>query len=578
MARDPEAEHYENAVEATAISTNGLHRRLNNRHIQLIAIGGTIGTGLFISIGGGLAKGGPGSLLLCYILYSIVVSLVNNCAAEMMTHMPVAGGFVRLAGAWVDDALGFMIGWNFFFYEALLIPFEIVALNVVVSFWAPGIVEAGPTAGFCLGVIISYGYVTRLLSRSRFSNGGMLMCWKLYRLLNAVAVGIFGEAEFWLSGGKVVLMFMLFAFTFITMVGGNPEGDAYGFRYWSDPGAFATYNSEGALGRLEGFMGCIVTAVFIIAGPDYISMIAAEAKHPSLYLKTAFKTVYLRFGIFFIGSALAVGIVLPYNDPELVRIQIQGEGSSTAATSPYVIAMTNMGIKVLPHVVNALLFTSIFSAGNTYTYCATRALYSLAVQGQAPAFLRKVTNKGIPIYCFAVTMLFPFLSFLSISKGSARALNILISLIAGGAIMNYTVIPITFIFYHRACKAQGVDRRSLPYYGYFQPYGAWIALICVVLVGYTYGYQSFMPWDTETFFANYTMQVCAPILYVLWKVIKKTKVKKATEVDLVWERPMIDIYEAHAMIHDPPNTFWGEMAQITGLSFVARYFKGKKTG
>ncbi|KAL6355259.1 hypothetical protein LRP88_11508 [Fusarium phalaenopsidis] len=322
-----EAYHFiaKHAIESTSINTNGLRRRLNNRHIQLIAIGGTIGTGLFISIGRGLAKGGPGSLLLCYCLYCCLVSLINNSAAEMVTHMPIAGGFIHLAGVWVDEALGFMIGWNFF-YEALLIPFEIVALNVIVSFWAPNVVEPGPTAGFCLGVIISYG------------------------LLNAVAVGIFGEAEFWLSGGKVILMFMLFSFTFITMVGGNPQGDAYGFRYWSDPGAFASFSSTGAPGRFEGFLQALVTAVFIIVGPDYISMIAAEAKHPSIYLKTAFKTVYLRFGIFFIGSAVAVGIVLPYDDPELRRIYIAGEGSSTAAASPYVIAMTNMGIGVLPHV------------------------------------------------------------------------------------------------------------------------------------------------------------------------------------------------------------------------------------
>jgi amino acid transporter len=388
-----------------------------------------------------------------------------------------------------------------------------------------------------------------------------------------VAVGIFGEAEFWLSGGKVVLMFMLFAFTFITMVGGNPQGDAYGFSYWSSPGAFATFNSSGALGRLEGFMGCLVTAIFIIAGPDYISMIAAEAKHPSIYLKTAFKTVYLRFGIFFIGSALAVGIVLPYNDPELRRIHINGEGSSTAAASPYVIAMSNMGISVLPHVVNALLFTSIYSAGNTYTYCAVRCLYSLAVQGQAPAFLKKCTNKGIPVSCFVVTMFFPFLSLLSISKGSSRALNILISLIAGGAIMNYTVISITFIFYHRACKAQGVDRKTLPYYGYFQPYGAWVSLFCIILVGYSYGYQAFSPWSTESFFANYTMQVTAPVLYVFWKILKRTKVKKASEVDLVWERPLVDLYEARALIEDPPTTFWREMAQVTGISFIASRLK-----
>lgn len=127
MALDVRAEHHEKALGATTINTNGLLRRLNIRHIQLIAIGGTMGTGLFISIGGGLAKGGLASLLLCYFIYSCVVSLVNNSAAEMMTHMPVAGGFVRLAHEWVEEALGFAIGWNVFFYEALLIPFEIVA-------------------------------------------------------------------------------------------------------------------------------------------------------------------------------------------------------------------------------------------------------------------------------------------------------------------------------------------------------------------------------------------------------------------------------------------------------------------
>lgn len=138
-------------------NADGLHRRLNNRQIQLIAIGGTIGTGLFIGIGAGLAKGGPGSLLVCTALYSCVLALVNNSIAEMTTYMPVSGGFIRLAGAWVDDALGFMVGWNFFFYEALLIPFEIVALNLVLSFWNDNITNAGPTAGFCAAIIISYG-------------------------------------------------------------------------------------------------------------------------------------------------------------------------------------------------------------------------------------------------------------------------------------------------------------------------------------------------------------------------------------------------------------------------------------
>ena len=137
-------------------NADGLQRRLNNRQIQLIAIGGSIGTALFVSIGNGLARGGPGSLLLAYLINPCVLALVNNSIAEMTTYMPVSGGFIRLAGHWADDALGFMAGWNFFFYEALLIPFEISALNLVISFWNEKVTDPGPTAGICIAVIACY--------------------------------------------------------------------------------------------------------------------------------------------------------------------------------------------------------------------------------------------------------------------------------------------------------------------------------------------------------------------------------------------------------------------------------------
>lgn len=138
-------------------NADGLQRRLDNRQIQLVAIGGSIGTAIFISIGTALSAGGPGSLLISWTLYCINMGFVNNCLTEMTTLMPVSGGFIRLAGLWVDDAFGFMAGWNFFFYEALLIPFEITALNLVLASWVPVIAEPGPMAGFCAAVIVAYG-------------------------------------------------------------------------------------------------------------------------------------------------------------------------------------------------------------------------------------------------------------------------------------------------------------------------------------------------------------------------------------------------------------------------------------
>jgi amino acid transporter len=281
-------------------------------------------------------------------------------------------------------------------------------------------------------------------------------------LINVLAVRGYGEAEFWLSGGKVILLFLLFCYTFVTMVGGNPKHWAYGFTYWNVPGAFAEYPAKGdafyvggSLGRFEGFLTALWSAAFAVVGPEYITMVAAEAKRPRVYIKQAFKTVYWRFGLFFVGSALCVGIVVAYNDPTLVN----KAGGYSASASPYVIAMQNLGISGLPSLVNALMMTSIFSAGNTYTYAATRSLYGLALDGRAPAFLRKTTSKGVPIYCFAVVMFFPLLSFLQVSNSSAIVLTWLVDLTTAGGIVDYIVMSTTFIFYYRACKAQNCDRK-----------------------------------------------------------------------------------------------------------------------
>jgi amino acid transporter len=168
-----------------------------------------------------------------------------------------------------------------------------------------------------------------------------------------LAVKAYGEAEFWLSGGKVILIFSLFFFTFITMVGGNPDHDAYGFRYWNNPGSFMEYLSTGSLGRFEGYLGSLWSACFAVVGPEYISMVAAEAKRPRIYIKNAFKTVYIRFGLFFMGGALAVGIVCSARDPALVAVASGAKSDSSASASPYVIGMTNMGIKIFPSIVNA---------------------------------------------------------------------------------------------------------------------------------------------------------------------------------------------------------------------------------
>ncbi|KAB8259035.1 amino acid permease/ SLC12A domain-containing protein [Aspergillus pseudonomiae] len=530
MKEDPQLVEA-NVQEGQINSAEGLQRRLENRHVQLIAIGGSIGTALFVTIGNGLAAGGPASLLIAYVLYCGVLACINNCLSEMIVLHPVSGGFIRIAGKWVDDALGFMVGWNFFLYEALMIPFEITAINLILGYWRDDI----PVAAVCVACIV------------------------LFAAINALAVAAYGEAEFWLSSGKVILIFMLFFFTFITMVGGNPAHDAYGFRYWNDPGPFATHRTTDSLGRFEGFLAAIWSAAFCIVGPEYIAMAAAESRRPRIFVKAAFKTIYWRFVLFFALGALCVGIVIPWNDPTLQAILAGESNEKGGGASPYVIAMSNMKIRILPDIVNALLITSVFSAGNTLTYCATRSLYGLALDGRAPKILSKTKN-GVPLYAFGVVMCFPFLSFLQLSDNSSQVLTWLVNLVTAGALIDYLVICITYIQFHRACKAQGIDRQQFPYYGYFQPYCSYLGAVCMVLVLLFYGYTAFAPWNVETFFQNYTMQIIAPILYFGWKFAHRTKILKPQEVDLVWDRPIVDSYEA--TFTSPAPGFWAEMIQM----------------
>lgn len=305
------------------------------------------------------------------------------------------------------------------------------------------------------------------------------------------------------------------------------------------------------------------SASFTIVGPEYIAKAAAEAKRPRVIVKSAFKMVYWRYICFFILGALCVGIVIPWNDTTLQAILAGTSLKTGTAASPYVIAMTNMAVGVLPHIVTALILTSIFSAGNTLTYCATRSLYSMALDGRAPSIVSRTTKSGVPIYAFAVTMCFPFLSFLQTSNSAAIVIAWLISLITAGALINYLAMCITFLNFYHACKVQGADRKSLPYCGWFQPYCAWIGIVTMVVVLLFYGYTVFALWSVAGFFQNYTMQLVAPVLYIGWKVVKRTKILKPAEIDLVWERPIIDAYVDG--FQGEVVGFWAEVGQLVGL-------------
>ncbi|GMF74960.1 unnamed protein product [Aspergillus oryzae] len=217
------------------------------------------------------------------------------------------------------------------------------------------------------------------------------------------------------------------------MLGGNPQKDRFGFRYWQEPGSFAEYYKTGDLGRWLGFLACLIKASFTIAGPDYVSMAAGETENPRKVLPKAYNGVFYRLTSFFVLGALCVGILVPYNDPTMVNAfekDLPG-----AAASPYVIAMDRLGIPVLPHIVNAMVLGAAFSAGNSYVYCASRCLYGLALDNKAPRIFRKCTKNGVPIYCVGLVLLIALLAFLQVSNSASVVLNWFINLV--GHPINY---------------------------------------------------------------------------------------------------------------------------------------------
>ncbi|KAK5126596.1 hypothetical protein LTR85_009530 [Meristemomyces frigidus] len=465
-----------------------LHRKLNARQVQFYAIGAAIGTSVFVAMGSYLPTGGPAGLLIAFVIWAIVAFAINETYAEMVCYAPVPAPFVRFASEWVDDSLGFAVSWAFLLAGVLCIPFEVTAFQRLIEFWTDKL----PVEATVIIVMVLYG------------------------LLNCISVRWFGAAEFYLAIFKVGLIFLLFAFVFITMVGGNPLGDAYGFRYWNDPGPFAEY----------------------------------------------------RLLFFFVGAALAMGICVPYNDPTLNGI-IDGDtsGSGTAAASPYVIAMKRLNINGLPHFVNAVVMTSVFSAGNGYVFSSSRVLYTMAETGRAPKIFTKTLRSGVPIYAVLMSLSFALLAMLNVNTSGAAVMGYFIDLVTTNQLLGYMSTCITYLYFYSAMKKQGRSRDSLPYKGKFQPYSAYLGIFGTILMMFLLGFSVFFKgqWSVKWFFLDYTFLGLFPVAVIVWKFVYKTKYHPMGTADLGLggDVQQIDDYEDLVDV-EPLTGFWGWMERIFG--------------
>jgi len=479
-----------------------LKRQLKNRHIAMISIGGVIGTGLFLGTAGSLANGGPVGLLLGYtvvgtICYSVMISL-----GEMIAYLPLPGGHIKLAERFVDPAFAFTMGWNYWYNWTIILPAELSAAAVLINYWNQTVNNAAWISIFLVVVII----------------------------INMFGAGAYGEAEFIFASIKVITITGLIILGIVLDLGGGPNHDRIGFRYWKHPGPFVQYdNIGGSKGRFLAWWSVMTQAAFSFIGTEIVAIAAGEAKNPRRNLPKAIRRVYIRILLFYIGGVTIIGLLVPSNNKFL------NLDTSTAAKSPFVIAINTAGIKGLPSVINAALLTSACSAASSDLYTSSRALYGLALVGNAPKIFAHTSRRGLPYIAILSCAAFSTLAYMGIHSGSGKVFNWFANMTSVAGLMTWFGICVTYIRFYKGFKLQGFDRSTLPYASKLQPYAAWYgAIFCFVICLFS-GWEVFLKgnWVVATFVTNYLPFIMFPILYIGARLWKKVRTVQAHEMDFV---------------------------------------------
>ncbi|CCH58497.1 hypothetical protein TBLA_0A07060 [Henningerozyma blattae CBS 6284] len=504
--------------------TDGLKKNLQARHVSMIAIGGSLGTGLLIGTGTSLSAAGPASMFIAYSFVGILVFFTMAAIGEMASYIPM-DGFTSYASRYVDPALGFAVGYCYLFKYLILCPNQLTAASLVIQYWIDrDTVNPGVWITIFLVVIV---------------------------IINVAGVKFFGEFEFWLSSFKVLVMLGLILLMFILMLGGGPDHDRLGFRYWQHPGAFKPYSDaiDGSVGKFVAFVSVFVYALFAYLGIELTGIVAAEAYNPRKSVPRAVKLTVWRIVIFYLVTIFLLGMCVAYNDPRLLAAK--GAGTSAAA-SPFVVAIQNSGIRVLPHIFNACVLIFVFSACNSDLYVGSRSLYSLAVDGKAPAIFKRTTSWGLPHYSLGVCVLFALLAYMNVSSGSAQVFNYFVNVVSIFGLLSWICIFITYIGFMRAVKVQGVDRSKFAYSAPFQPYGTYFSLAWCVFIAFIKNFTVFLghSFDYKNFITGYIGLPVFVIFYFGYKFIKKTKIVKSHEVDLFTGKEVFDQQEIEGKILD----------------------------
>ncbi|GAA5823714.1 hypothetical protein JCM11251_000737 [Rhodosporidiobolus azoricus] len=480
-----------------------LQQKMKPRHLQMIAVGGSIGTGLFIGTGQALRNAGPLGVLIAWLIIGVMLINVTQALGEMCILFPVSGGFYTLAVRFLDPGFGMALGWNYFAQWAIVLPLEITAAGITVQYW-----ERAANVPIAVWMTIFWIAIT-------------MVC--VFGTLG------YAEEEFWSSVLKlsVVVIFLIIGIVLNCGGGDGPYSEYVGGRYWREPGALAN--------GFKGICAVFVTAAFSFAGTELVGLAATETPNPRKTLPSAVKGTFWRISVIYILSLLIIGLNVPSNDPTLLG------GGSGAGTSPFVIMASLAGLNGLDHLINITICISILSIGLACVYAGSRVLTALAETGYAPKVFTYVDKSGRPLWSTIAVLIFGALSYMNVAATGETIFNWFVSLSGLSTLFTWGSICLCHIRFRAAWKYNGHSTKELPFTALGGVWGSWCGLILVVLVLIAQFYIALWPIGgmsddsaevAEAFFSSY---LAAPVIIVLWIIAyikNRTLPKKTHEIDI----------------------------------------------
>ncbi|PEZ77351.1 MULTISPECIES: amino acid permease [Bacillaceae] len=458
-------------------------RKLKARHMTMIAIGGSIGTGLFLASGATIQSAGPGGALAAYACIGIMVYFLMTSLGEMATYMPVSGSFSTYATRFVDPAFGFALGWNYWFNWAVTLAVEIAAAAIIMKFWLPDVPSLIWSALF-LGIVFT---------------------------LNALSIKSYGESEYWFALIKVIAIICFIIIGLLTIFGVF-GGKVIGFENF-------TMDEAPFKGGFLSIISIFLIAGFSFQGTELVGIAAGESENPEKNVPNAIRQVFWRILLFYIGAILILGLLIPYTSPSLLNGDVEN-----ISVSPFTLVFERAGLAFAASVMNAVVLTSLLSAGNSGLYASTRMLWSMAKDKQAPQFLAKVNRRGIPMNALILTALIGGLAFLTSIFGD-HVFTWLLNASGLTGFIAWIGIAISHYRFRRAYVAQGGDLNELKYKAKWFPLGPILSFVLCMGVIAGQNYQAFLSGSID-WYGVAVSYIGLPIFLAIWlgyKIYHKTK-------------------------------------------------------